>query len=102
MNPLINDGYILAVDSSQNDRAMLDGKIVIAWHKDMGLTVSRFQRYDHTEVLHPENREYESIVVDSKHPWKILAKVLWWIGKAPSVRFGSESNSTYEPLDFFT
>ncbi len=83
MSPLIHDGYILAVDSSQNDRGKLDGKIVIAWHKDVGLTVSRFRRYDHTEVLHPENQEYGSITLDRRNKWKILARVLWWIGRAP-------------------
>lgn len=83
MNPLIYDDYILIVDSSQTDRAKLDGKVVIAWHKNVGLTVSRFRRYDHTEVLHPENREYGSITMDRKNNWKIIAKVLWWIGKAP-------------------
>jgi SOS-response transcriptional repressor LexA/DNA-binding XRE family transcriptional regulator len=83
MAPLIYDGYILAVDFSQTDSSALSGKIVIAWHKDMGLTVSRFRRFSHTAVLQPENREYESTVLDNKHTWKILAKVLWWIGKAP-------------------
>jgi SOS-response transcriptional repressor LexA len=83
MNPLIYDDYILVVDSSQTDRSKLDGKVVIAWHKDVGLTVSRFQRYDHTEVLHPENREYGSITLDRKNNWKIIATVLWWIGRAP-------------------
>jgi SOS-response transcriptional repressor LexA len=61
----------------------LDGKIVIAWHKDMGLTISRFRRYDHTEVLQPENTEYEAITLSQKQNWKIVAKVLWWVGKAP-------------------
>jgi len=83
MMPLLQDGYIVAVDSSQSDRGKLNGKIVIAWHKDMGLTVSRLERYGHTDTLQPENREYQSITLDSKHKWKILAKVLWWIGKAP-------------------
>jgi SOS-response transcriptional repressor LexA len=83
MNPLIYDNYILVVDSAQTNHAKLNGKIVIAWHKDVGLTVSRLRRYDHTEVLHPENREYESITLDRKNQWKIIAKVLWWIGKAP-------------------
>jgi SOS-response transcriptional repressor LexA len=83
MNPLIYDSYILVVDSSQINRSNLDGKIVIAWNKNIGLTVSRFRRYDHTEVLHPENREYESVTLDRKNRWKIIAKVLWWIGKAP-------------------
>jgi len=83
MMPLINDGYVLAVDSSQTDHSELNDKVVIAWHKDMGLMVSRLHHYDHTEVLQPENKEYESIVLNNKHKWKILAKVLWWIGKAP-------------------
>jgi SOS-response transcriptional repressor LexA len=83
MAPLIQDGYILAVDSLQNDRTALNGKIVIAWHKDKGLTVTRLRRFDHTEVLEPENHGYEPITLDAKHRWTILAKVLWWIAKAP-------------------
>ena len=82
MAPIIQDGYLIAVDYSQNDHMLLNGKIVIAWHRDKGLTVSRFKRYDHTEVLEPENRGYESIALSTKHRWKIIAKVLWWIGKA--------------------
>jgi len=83
MMPLIGDGYILAVDSLQTDLSELNGKVVISCHKDMGLIVSRQHRYDHTEVLQPENKEFDSIVLNMKHKWKILAKVLWWIGKAP-------------------
>jgi SOS-response transcriptional repressor LexA len=83
MNPIIYDGYILVVDSSQTTRGTLNNKIVIAWHKDFGLTVSRFRRYNHTEVLQPENREYESVTLDRSNKWKIIARVLWWIGRAP-------------------
>ena len=83
MAPLINDGYLVAVDSSQIDLDSLDGKIVIAWHKDVGLTISRFRRYDHTEVLASENPEYAAITISSTQPWKIVATVLWWLGRAP-------------------
>jgi SOS-response transcriptional repressor LexA len=83
MSPLIHDGYILAVDSSQTEIVELNGKIVIAWHRDKGLTVSRLKRFDHTIVLQSENANYESITLSSKQKWKIVAKVLWWIGKAP-------------------
>jgi SOS-response transcriptional repressor LexA/DNA-binding XRE family transcriptional regulator len=82
MMPLIRDGYILAVDSSQIDPAKLDGKFVIAWHRDMGLTVSRLRHYDHADVLQPDSKGYAPIVLHSDHKWKIMAKVLWWIGKA--------------------
>jgi SOS-response transcriptional repressor LexA len=68
---------------TETDVTKLDGKIVIAWHKDMGLTISRFHRYGHTEVLQSENTEYEAISLRAKHSWKIIAKVLWWIGREP-------------------
>jgi SOS-response transcriptional repressor LexA len=83
MSPLISDGHILVVDFAQNNIGELDGKVVIAWHKDKGLTVSRLKRYDHTFVLQSENASYESITLNSKQRWKIVAKVLWWIAKAP-------------------
>ena len=82
MSPLIQDGYILGVDYSQSDQIQLNGKIVIAWHKDRGLTVSRLRRFDHTEVLEPENHGYEAITLGAKQRWTILAKVLWWIAMA--------------------
>ena len=83
MLPLIHDGFVVAVDASETDLSKLDGKIVIAWHKDIGLTISRFRRFDHTEVLQPENIEYEAVTLGPKQTWKVVAKVLWWVGKAP-------------------
>ena len=79
MMPLIHDGYIVVVDSCQHNRRELIGKLVIALHEHTGLCVSRLQRYDNTEVLQSENREYESMVVNKE--WRIIAKVLWWIGR---------------------
>jgi len=81
MMPLIHDGYIIVVDTSQTNRLKLYGQIVVAAHKEQGLIVSRLQRFDHTEVLVPENREYESTAVLT-NGWRIVAKILWWIGRA--------------------
>jgi phage repressor protein C with HTH and peptisase S24 domain len=83
MMPLIHSGYILVVDTSQTNRVKLRGKIVIAAHKEEGLIVSRLQRFDETEVLVPENREYDSTPI-STAGWRIIAKVLWWIGHPAS------------------
>jgi phage repressor protein C with HTH and peptisase S24 domain len=80
MMPLIHDGYIIVIDTSQTNRLKLYGQIVVAAHKEQGLIVSRLQRFDHTEVLVPENREYESTAV-SASGWRIVAKILWWIGR---------------------
>jgi SOS-response transcriptional repressor LexA len=81
MMPLIHDGYIVVIDTSQTSHSDLYGQIVVAAHKEHGLMVSRLQRFDHTEVLVPENREYESTAV-STNGWRIVAKILWWIGRA--------------------
>jgi SOS-response transcriptional repressor LexA len=83
MSPLIGDGYILVVDFAQCNIGQLNGKIVIAWHQATGLTVCRLKHYDHTVVLQSENTNYESITLSGKQKWKIVAKVLWWIAKAP-------------------
>jgi SOS-response transcriptional repressor LexA len=80
MMPLIHDGYIIVIDTSQTNRGKLYGQIVVAAHKEHGLIVSRLQRFDETEVLVPENREYESTAV-STNGWRIVAKLLWWIGR---------------------
>ncbi len=84
MMPVLHDGYIIAVDKSQNNRRKLYGQIVVAAHKEQGLIVSRLQRFDGTEVLVPENREYDSIAISSS--WRIVAKILWWIGRATGSR----------------
>ena len=83
MSPLIHDGDILAVDYSQTSHSELDGKIVVAWHKDRGLSVSRFKRYRGVEVLEAENRDYESVTLSSDRHWRIVGKILWWTRLAP-------------------
>jgi len=83
MQPLIPDGAIVAVDSFDTDGMNLDGKIVVVTNDEKGICVSRLRRYAELQVLEPENREYEPIVVDREHDWRILGRVLWWISPAP-------------------
>ena len=83
MTPTIPDDAIVAVDASQTDHSQLDNKIVVAWDAKKGLSISRFRRYRGVEVLEPENREYESVILTESRGWRIVGKVLWWIGKAP-------------------
>lgn len=83
MEPLIGDGDIAAVDSSQTDRAQLDGKVVIVSSDEKGLCVSRLRRYPKFDILESENREYQAVVLDKKSGWRIVGRVLWWISAAP-------------------
>ncbi len=82
MSPLILDGYIIAVDTSQVENDSLVGQIVVASHKEKGLLVSRLIRFDHTDALVSDHREYESVPVTAGSEWRIVGKVLWWTGRA--------------------
>jgi hypothetical protein len=46
--------------------------------------MSRFRHYGDVWVLETENREYKPVVLKPiDEGWRIVAKVLWWIGSAP-------------------
>ena len=82
MSPLILDGYIVAVDTSEIENDELVGQIVVATHKEKGLLLSRLIRFDHTDVLVSDHREYNSVPVTAGSDWRIVGKVLWWTGRA--------------------
>ena len=82
MSPLIDDGDIVALDYAQSDPGELNGKIVVAWHPEHGLSLSRFLRIDGLQLLESENREYEPIVFGKDRNWRLVGKVLWWIRSA--------------------
>jgi transcriptional regulator with XRE-family HTH domain len=78
MEPLLYDGYIIVVDRAQKDRGELKNKVVIAFHDQYGLVVSRVQRVGNVDMLVPDNRVHEPVSLT--HDWRIVGKVLWWIG----------------------
>jgi SOS-response transcriptional repressor LexA len=83
MVPLIYDGDILAVDSSQTRHSELNNKIVVASHKKKGLSVSRFRHIDGVELLESDNRDYQPIPFYKDRTWQIVGKVLWLIRQTP-------------------
>jgi SOS-response transcriptional repressor LexA len=83
MSPLINDGDIVAVDGSQTNPETLNRKIVVAWHRENGLSLARFIAADGVHLLESENRDYSPVTVEKDRKWQIVGKVLWWIRKGP-------------------
>jgi transcriptional regulator with XRE-family HTH domain len=82
MSPLILDGYIIAVDTATTENDTLVGQIVVAWHREKGLLVSRLIRFDHMDALVSDRREYDSVSITAGSEWRIVGKVLWWTGRA--------------------
>jgi SOS-response transcriptional repressor LexA len=83
MSPLILDGDIVVVDSSQHNVKDLNGKIVVAWHRKTGLSLSRFLMMKGVQLLESENRDYKPVSMQRDRSWRIIGKVLWWIRKSP-------------------
>src|SRR5581483_2217120 len=82
MEPLLHDGYIIVVDRGQKDRAKLKDKVIVAFCHEYGLVVSRLRRVGKVEMLVPDNREHEPVSLT--HSWRIVGKVLWWVGMPDS------------------
>jgi SOS-response transcriptional repressor LexA len=83
MSPMIDDGDIVVVDCTQHDGKDLNGKIIVAWHRKTGLTLSRFLMMKGVQLLESENRDYKPISMGRDRNWRIVGKVLWWIRKSP-------------------
>jgi transcriptional regulator with XRE-family HTH domain len=82
MSPLILDGYIIAVDLSAAPREELVGQIVVAWNeREKRLLVSRLIRFDHTDALISDQRDYETVSLSPESAWRIMGRVLWWTGR---------------------
>jgi SOS-response transcriptional repressor LexA len=83
MSPMIDDGDIVVVDCAEHDAKALNGKIIVAWHRKTGLTLSRFLMMKGVQLLESENRDYKPISMGRDRNWRIIGKVLWWIRKSP-------------------
>jgi SOS-response transcriptional repressor LexA len=82
MSPLILDGYIIAVDTSDISRDNLIGQIVVAWNSEKKrLLVSRLMRFDHTDALISDQREHQSVSLATEAKWRIVGRVVWWTGR---------------------
>jgi SOS-response transcriptional repressor LexA len=82
MSPLILDGYIIAVDTSDVARDKLIGQVVVAWNiQEKQLLVSRLIRFDHSDALLSDQREYQSVLLSAESHWRIVGRVLWWTGR---------------------
>ena len=65
MAPILCDGYIIVVDTSETARAQLMEKMVIAWHPEKGITVSWLKAVAGDEALVSQSHEYSPVVLST-------------------------------------
>ena len=81
MAPVLRDGYIIVVDTSETNRKQLVDKMVVAWHPDKGITVSWLKIVEGDEALISQSAQYLPVVLSRDKSWRVIGKVIWWIGR---------------------
>lgn len=73
MSPTIPNGAIVTI---RRQPIVENGEIVAALvNGDEQITLKRYRRQGDTVLLTPDNPNYDTIIVDKKHPVKIIGKV---------------------------
>lgn len=81
MSPLIAPGSMLVVDTACTDRGLLDRKLVVASHRDLGFKAARLVRVGGCDLLISANHRFAPLDVSNAAKWKIFGEVLWWIAR---------------------
>jgi SOS-response transcriptional repressor LexA len=86
MSPMLEDGYIVAVDTAQTDRTRLHGQMVAARDPEGGVTIKWLRQVGKQEMLIPQHtsKRHQPAMLssgdDQDTGWAVVGRVLWWIG----------------------
>jgi SOS-response transcriptional repressor LexA len=87
MSPVLEDGYIIAIDTAQTDRVRLYDSMVAARDPEGGVTIKWLRKVGNDEILLAQHtsRRHQPVVLsrEGEPGWSIVGKVLWWIGMPP-------------------
>jgi SOS-response transcriptional repressor LexA len=81
MSPILEDDYIVAIDTTQADPRKLVGQMVAAGDPEGGVTVKWLRRTGSNLILVPQHTSVRHNPVVLEPGWRIIGRVLFWIGK---------------------
>lgn len=82
MSPILEDGYIVAIDVTVVDPARLYGRMVAARGPDEGVTIKWLRKIENDVLLVPQHTSlrHSPQLISRTSGWKIIGPVLLWIG----------------------
>lgn len=88
MSPILEEGYIVAVDAFSTDLPHLYNQMVVAIDPDGGVTIKWLRRSGKVDLLVPQHtsQRHSPIVITGEPGWRVIGKVAWWIGMPPARR----------------
>lgn len=81
MSPILEDDFIVAIDTSQTDGRKLVDQMVAAGDPEGGVTVKWLRRSGKSFMLVPQHTSVRHNPVVLEPGWRIIGRVLFWIGK---------------------
>jgi SOS-response transcriptional repressor LexA len=85
MRPVLEEGYIVAVDTAQIEPKELIEKMVAARDPDGGITIKWLRKVRDDFLLVPQNTStrHQPVILSKEPGWKIVGKVVWCLFQAP-------------------
>lgn len=79
MMPVIAPNAIISVDTAITDRGLLDQKLAVFSHRDLGFKVARLKRLPSADILVSANHRFLPVDVSNASKWKAIGEVMWWV-----------------------
>lgn len=88
MSPLLEDGYVVAVDTAEVEAQRLYNEMVAARDPEGGVTIKWLRKVGPDLLLVPQHTStrYQPIILTRTSGWKIVGRVVWWLGFPPAPR----------------
>jgi SOS-response transcriptional repressor LexA len=83
MSPILEDGYVVAIDTADRDPKKLLNAMVAARDPEGGVTIKWLRKVGDDVMLIAQHTSprYNPIFLNREPGWAIIGKVLFWIGK---------------------
>lgn len=83
MSPILEDGYIVVLNTHERDPSKLYGHMVAAVSPDGGVTIKWLRKTGSEPMLVPQHTSlrYPIVLLNHEIGWRIAGRVLFWIGK---------------------
>jgi SOS-response transcriptional repressor LexA len=85
MSPILEDGYIVLVDTTQRDPKKLVNEMVAARDSEGGVTFKWLRKMKNVYVLMPNHTSlrHDPIVIDSDDDYAVVGRIVHFIGQPP-------------------
>jgi transcriptional regulator with XRE-family HTH domain len=85
MSPILEEGYIVAIDTADREPKRLVKHMVAASDPDGGVTIKWLRKSAGELLLVPQHVSvrYYPVILTKEAGWRIVGRVMWWIGQPP-------------------